>query len=86
MRKALICAASVLTVGLGGCTGQEHNPVVTDQCLRQEIFQKCMASLPKGPERTTTSNDWDEVVVECGEQSYYQAKRRAAHVKPECAI
>lgn len=85
MKMALIGAASVLTAVLCGCDTQEA--VVTDQCLRQELFKQCMAGLPKGPDRVgTAANDWQEVVAECGRQAYYQAKRKASHVKPECAV
>lgn len=70
---------------LAGCE-PAPDPVVVDQCLRRELFKTCMASLPKGPESTVASNDWDEVVAECGTQSYYQAKAKRENVKPECAL
>lgn len=56
-----------------------------DQCLRQELFKQCMASLPKGPQ-STVANDWDEVVGQCSSVAYLQALRRADFVKPECMI
>lgn len=81
----LIAGASLLTVGLGGC--DPTDPVLTDQCLRQELFKQCMSRLPKGPERVgAAANDWQEVVAECGSQAYYQAKRKASSIKPECAV
>lgn len=57
-----------------------------DQCLRQQLFQQCMSNLPKGPERIHNSNDWDEVVSECGEQARMLSVRKAVVVKPECRV
>lgn len=56
---------------------------IADQCLRAELFEKCMKMLPVGPQ-TTHYNAWDDVIKECGSQSYYQSLRRKALVKPEC--
>ena len=81
----LIAGASLLAAGLCGCNPQEA--VLTDQCLRQELFKQCMSGLPKGPERVgAMANDWQDVVAECGRQAYYLAKRKAAYIKPECAV
>lgn len=85
MKKALIGAASVLAAVLCGCDTQE--PIVTDQCLRTELFRQCLAAIPKGPDRVgAAANDWQEVVEECGSQSKYQSLRKKAYVKPECAL
>lgn len=35
---------------------------------REEMFFKCMESLPAGPNQVKY-NDWDEVVSECGNQA-----------------
>ncbi len=67
---------------LMGCQELSKGP---DQCLRQEIFKQCMASLPKGPQSlTATGNDWDEVVNSCDSSAYRQSIRRAEAIKPEC--
>ncbi len=54
-----------------------------DQCLRVELFERCMKSLPAGPKQTQY-NDWAEVVSECQSASYYQSMRSQKHIKPEC--
>lgn len=41
---------------------------VVDKNLQQQMFFKCMESLPAGPQ-ATMYNDWNEVVAECGEQA-----------------
>ena len=67
---------------LMGCQEPSKGP---DQCLRQEIFKQCMASLPKGPQSlTATGNDWDEVVNSCDSSAYRHSIRRAEAIKPEC--
>lgn len=56
----------LFVVLLVGCSPPEWG--ITDQKLRQELFFKCMKSLPAGP-TATKYNDWDEVVAECGNQA-----------------
>jgi hypothetical protein len=82
-RKMSLIGLSLLSVGLGGCAPEDRK-IIVDQCLRNEIFQQCMKILPRGPRTTGMSNDWDEVVKECGEQGFYQSKRKREFVKPEC--
>ncbi|ANZ50317.1 hypothetical protein PHOBOS_127 [Erwinia phage vB_EamM_Phobos] len=60
-----------------GCDASETN-LYYDQQLRREIFKECLASIPKGPEKIDNSNDWQEVVEECGEQA---RKMSAFYVK-----
>jgi hypothetical protein len=55
-----------------------------DQCLRREIFQTCMHSLPAGPQ-STQYNDWDEVVEACASTAYHQSLRVPNLIKPECS-
>lgn len=66
---------------LAGCDTAEVPKI--DQCMRREIFQQCMAALPKGP-TSTVSNDWAEVVEACENAAYYQSKRSGQNIKPEC--
>lgn len=74
---------TVLALALAGCNPDESSQ--PDQCLRPALFQQCMASLPKGPERIAAAgNDWDEVVSECGRIAYSQSKRQIEFIKPEC--
>lgn len=42
---------------------------VVDKKIRQELFFRCLKSLPAGP-ASTKYNDWDEVIEECGDQAY----------------
>ena len=65
-RAVLLCAILLLS----GCDAFRQPKAVTDQKLRREIFFQCLGALPKGPERVSNSNDWDEVVSECGRQAY----------------
>ena len=77
----LIAGASLLTAGLGGCSGV--GPPTPDQCMRREIFMQCMNALPAGP-TATMYNDWDEVVQQCDSVAHYQSLRRKSQIKPEC--
>lgn len=80
--KTLI-GLSLLTAVLCGCVPEEKK--VSDQCLRKELFQQCMAGLPKGPDHVVAAeNDWQEVIEECGSQARYMSYRRREFVKPEC--
>lgn len=77
----------LLATLLAACTEATPPPShrwMTDQCLRAELFKACLTTLPKGPERVVNSNDWDEVVGKCDTVSYYQSRRQAEHIKPEC--
>lgn len=80
----LITATSLIYLFvLTGCSGERANQ--PDQCLRQEIFKQCMASLPKGPQSITAAgNDWDEVVTSCDSTAYLQSIRTTQTIKPEC--
>ncbi len=82
MKTLLILALAFSLVGCGPNTNRIDT--VTNQCIRAELFQKCLASVPKGPEVVGKYNDWDEVVSECASTSYRQAKRLRASVPSEC--
>lgn len=56
-----------------------------DQCIRAELFMRCLEGLPSGPS-TTKYNDWDEVVSACQSASYYQSLRTLEQIKPECRV
>lgn len=82
MKKALATLALAFT--LTACGQQPVEPVwAIDQCLRVQLFQQCMASLPAGPV-STQYNDWDEVVGQCNDVSRVQAARLTTTVKLEC--
>lgn len=77
-----ILAATLVALSLSACGGSpSHN--ATDQCLRVQLFQQCMASLPAGPV-ATQYNDWDEVVGKCDSVALGQSYRPTTSIKPEC--
>jgi hypothetical protein len=77
----------LLTVLLLAACSKDDNPFiderVANQCLRRELFNECMKSLPAGP-LATKYNDWDEVVAECGSQAYYMSHRRESTIPVGC--
>lgn len=79
MKKIIVLALVIL---LAGC-GEPGGYTTTDQCLRVELFQQCLAKIPPGPAETVY-NDWDEVVESCETSAYYQSQRTAKFVKIEC--
>lgn len=56
---------------------------VPDQCLRRELFNECMKSLPAGPV-ATHYNDWDDVVSECRAYAWSASVRYDSVIKKEC--
>ena len=77
--KAILIA--MLTLVLTGC--EDRTQPQPDQCMRAELFAKCLSALPAGPV-STQYNDWSEVVEACQNASYYQSLRSLAQIKPEC--
>lgn len=75
-------AIIILSFVLVGCEVPRPTNGV-DQCLRQELFSKCLAELPKGPE-AAVYNDWAEVVTSCQNAAYSHSLRKYEYVKPEC--
>jgi hypothetical protein len=71
------------SMGLLGCDKMYPEQPVTDQCMRRAIFAQCMKLLPAGP-KATHYNDWDEVVKQCDDTAYYQAKRMKEQVPVAC--
>lgn len=87
MKYAIIIAALLLSAcSEEGVARQQQHEIVTDQCLRIKLAQQCMKDVPKGPQRTGTSNDWDEVVAQCDTNAWKQSRRRRQYVEPECAL
>lgn len=83
---ARVACALLLVAALAGCGKAKEAmeaSTIADQCLRVELFHRCLAALPAGPQ-AAKYNDWDEVVSECGSQAFYQSLRRREFVKPEC--
>lgn len=75
-----IIKAIVLSVFLVGCAPVTNG---VDQCMRSELFIQCLKSIPKGPD-STKYNDWDEVIKECQNASYYHSLRDFKYIKLEC--
>lgn len=61
----------------------DPNGSVLDQCLRASLFERCLASVPKGP-TVTSENPWHKIVDECQSAATYQSYRMRHLVKPEC--
>lgn len=66
MKKKLLLLLPLIV--LAGCDTAPTN-AYQDQALRRQIFKECLESIPKGPEKIDNSNDWQEVVEECGDQA-----------------
>jgi hypothetical protein len=70
----------VLSLFLIGCSEPTNG---VDQCMRNDLFIQCLKTVPKGPD-TSKYNDWDEVVKECQNASYYHSLRSYKYIKLEC--
>ena len=66
MKKKLLLLLPLFV--LAGCDTAPTN-AYQDQALRRQIFKECLESIPKSPEKIDNSNDWQEVVEECGDQA-----------------
>jgi hypothetical protein len=81
--KAILLAACA---ALAGCEFQAAGPTYEpDQCLRAQLFQQCLATVPKGPE-AARYNDWDEVVSQCESAAYHQSLRAMGTVPKQCSF
>jgi hypothetical protein len=67
-------------LGLVACDPLGCDDGLVDQCLRKQVFDKCMDEAPK----TGLVTNWNKVISECGSQAYYQSIRRPSQIKPEC--
>ena len=80
--KKILLAVSVLA--LTACSVEHtESKTVVDQCLRAQLFDRCVKIIPPGP-LATRYNDWDEVIGECGGQALSQSRRLRETVKLEC--
>ena len=85
---AMLLAGCNMTTDANGSkvisTSSDTSELATvDQCMRAQLFQQCMKSLPAGP-IATHYNDWDEVVDECQKASKYMSVRKRKNIKEEC--
>jgi len=78
----VLVAVTITACDVKEMVDPDLSPTV-DQCLREQLFQSCMAALPAGPQ-SVKYNDWDEVVDSCRDSAYYGSKRQKRFVKPEC--
>lgn len=83
--KILITLLIALTLTACGDATYKPSAPGPDQCLRAELFQSCLKSVPAGPNETKY-NDWNEVVRECQYASYYQSLRKLSAIKQECQV
>ena len=81
MKKWVILLALLLTACNETKIIKENQ--VNDQCLRRELFNECMKSLPAGPV-STHYNDWDDVVSECKAYAWSVSMRYESVIKKEC--
>lgn len=82
MSRAVILMA-LLALLCVGCAPPPERTSFSDQCLRREIFQQCLAAVPPGP-AAPKYNDWAEVIDECETAAFRQSYREVKHIKPEC--
>ena len=75
---------AIVLLLLAGCEWGTQS-FAPDQCIRNQIFERCLTTVPKGPDHTRY-NDWSEVIEECGSQAYYQSLRDKDTIKPECKL
>lgn len=73
----IVGAVSLLTA----CNPTPGSPAsdfqwMSDQTMRADLFQKCLAALPAGPV-STEYNDWSEVVDSCESSAFHQSRRLA---------
>lgn len=73
-----------LALALAACDVPEQEKSGPDQCIRIELFDKCLSKLPAGPTHTVASNDWDEVVEACQDSAYRMSLKPMNLIKPEC--
>lgn len=77
----------LLPLLLVACTKEEPKLVEerrVNQCLKRELFVECMKVLPSGPQRTGTSNDWDEVVDSCTSYAVHTSVRNISQIPVGC--
>ena len=79
-----ILLSLLFVLALAACEPREIvDPNIADQCLRRELFNECMKSLPAGP-IATHYNDWDDVVSECRGYAWSVSVRPKSVIKKEC--
>lgn len=71
--------ALVATLALAGCV-QQHD---VDQCLRERLFNDCLARIPPGPAQTHYSG-LEHVVSECASNAYNMSVRPTDQIAKEC--
>ena len=76
--KAILIAVALVLAGCERVQGPQP-----DQCMRADLFAKCLSLLPAGP-ASTQYNDLSKVVKACQQASYHQSLRSLAQIKPEC--
>jgi hypothetical protein len=90
MKYAIIMACIVLAgcqKAADGTMTTEHkdNTAQVNQCIRTEVFYKCLSTVPAGPV-ATKYNDWSEVVEECSSTARFIALRKYSTIPLECRV
>lgn len=56
---------------------------VLNQCIRAELFQQCMKTLPR-PQYVEDTKNHRDTIVECGRQAFFMAIRTRSATPLEC--
>lgn len=54
---------------------------VSDVCIRQEVFENCINSVPK---ERAEPDEWRDIIYECGAQARGISIRKGENIKKEC--
>ena len=81
MKRTQVFALAVVALGLAGCDRPTQQ--IIDRCMQNEIFERCLARVPPGPQ-VAHYGDWDEVVDSCNSSARDQSRRLRYQVRPEC--
>ena len=83
--RVLFALATVLLSACGPVPDGSRDPTgsALDQCVRATLFERCLASVPKGPS-VTSENPWHKIVDECQSAATSQSYRMRHLIKPEC--
>jgi len=77
--------SSFIILSLAGCGEPDPDQSMHDQCLREQLFSKCLSAVPNGP-ITTNSDSWSEVVHACSDTATYLSTRPRYSIKRECRL
>jgi hypothetical protein len=88
------CILLLTALVLAGCTEKADGTLTTakkedtaqvNQCMKAELFYKCLNTVPAGPS-ATKYNDWDEVVQQCEYAASHMSYRKYSTIPEECRV